>query len=160
MIEIRDGFIRDMDKEESGITGRVATFACILKQMDPKVYANLEEQGVNHQFYSLRWFMLLMCQEFDMSNVIRLWDALLSDPERFNFLNFVCVATVQTKRDIVLEGDFAECMETLQRATDSITDIRFLLNDAKAVMKAYIKMQESERQWIDLKDTIKGNFFV
>lgn len=81
--------------------------------MDPKVYANLEEQGVNHQFYSLRWFMLLMCQEFDMSNVIRLWDALLSDPERFNFLNFVCVATVQTKRDIVLEGDFAECMETL-----------------------------------------------
>lgn len=35
-----------------------------------------------------------------------------------------------------------------------------MLNDAKAVMKAYIKMQESEKQWIDLKDTIKGNFFV
>jgi hypothetical protein len=27
MTEIRDGFIRDMDKEESGITGKVATFA-------------------------------------------------------------------------------------------------------------------------------------
>ena len=77
--------------------------------------------------------MLLMCQEFDMSNVIRLWDTLFSDPERFNYLNFICVALVQTKRDICIEGDFAECMETLQRAADTITDIRFLLDDAKAV---------------------------
>lgn len=78
--------------------------------------------------------MLLMCQEFDMSNVIRLWDTLLSDPERFDFMNFVCVAAVRTQREKCLEGDFAECMESLQRATDSITDIRFLLNDAKAAM--------------------------
>jgi hypothetical protein len=134
MTEIRDGFIRDLDQEESGITGKVATFAAILKQLDPRVYNNLEEQGVNHQFYSLRWFMLLMCQEFDMSNVIRLWDSLFSDPERFNFLNFVCVAAVKTKREHCLEGDFAECMETLQRATDQITDIRYLLNEAKAQM--------------------------
>lgn len=96
MTEIRDGFIRDLDKEESGITGRVATFAALLQQLDPPIYNNLELQQVNHQFYSLRWFMLLMCQEFDMSNVIRLWDTLFSDPDRFNFLNFICVATVQT----------------------------------------------------------------
>lgn len=57
--------------------------------------------------------MLLMCQEFDMSNVIRLWDTLLSDPERFDFLNFICVASVLYKRDICVEGDFAECMENL-----------------------------------------------
>jgi hypothetical protein len=57
--------------------------------------------------------MLLMCQEFDMSNVITLWDTLISDPDRFHFLNFVCVAAVSYKRDICLEGDFAECMESL-----------------------------------------------
>lgn len=89
--------------------------------------------------------MLLMCQEFDMSNVIRLWDTLFSDPERFNFLNFVCVALVISKRDICLEGDFADCMESLQRATDSIADIRFLLNDAKGVLQRYLKVLRSER---------------
>ena len=31
MTEIRDGFIREMDQEKTGITGRVATFAEILK---------------------------------------------------------------------------------------------------------------------------------
>jgi TBC1 domain family member 13 len=91
----------------------VAEFAAILKVIDPQVFANLEEQQVNHQFYSLRWLMLLMCQEFDMSNVISLWDTLFSDPDRFYFFNFVCVASVLTKRDICLEGDFADCMESL-----------------------------------------------
>ena len=75
-----------------------------------------------------------------MSNVIRLWDTLFSDPERFNFLNFVCVATVLTKKEICIDGDFADCMETLQRATDSITDVRTLLNHAKVVLKKYLKI--------------------
>lgn len=35
MTEIRDGFIRDMDKEESGISGKVAAFAAILRVIDP-----------------------------------------------------------------------------------------------------------------------------
>ncbi len=69
-----------------------------------------------------------------MSNVIRLWDTLFADPERFNFMNFVCVATVLTQRDICIEGDFAECMESLQRATDHITDINVLLIDAKRLL--------------------------
>ena len=43
MIEIRDGFMRELDKEKSGISGKVATFAKILKVVDPLVYNNLEE---------------------------------------------------------------------------------------------------------------------
>jgi hypothetical protein len=48
MIEIRDGFLREMDKEETGINGKIATFSAILKVVDPYVWNNLEAQGVNH----------------------------------------------------------------------------------------------------------------
>jgi len=75
-----------------------------------------------------------------MSNVIRLWDTLFADPDRFQFMNFICVATVQTQREICLQGDFADCMENLQRATDSITDIRVLIRQAKNVLATYIKL--------------------
>jgi hypothetical protein len=61
MIEIRDGFLRELDREKSGITGKVKTYSNILKEVDPQVYQNLEDQNVNHQFYALRWHMLLMC---------------------------------------------------------------------------------------------------
>lgn len=73
-----------------------------------------------------------------MSNVIRLWDTLFSDPDRFEFLNFVCVAIVELKRDDVIDGDFAQCMETLQRGTDSVNDVRELLNMANKIYGKYI----------------------
>ena len=92
--------------------------------------------------------MLLMCQEFDMSNVIRLWDTLFSDPERFNFLNFVCVAAVRQKRKLCLTGDFAECLEGLQKATESITDVRILIDEATLNLDKYIKIKKKEeKKW-------------
>lgn len=43
MIEVRDGFLRELDQENSGITGKVRSFANILKVVDEPVYRNLEE---------------------------------------------------------------------------------------------------------------------
>lgn len=43
MMETRDGFLRELDKEEFGITGRVKAFSDILKVVDPVVYRNLKE---------------------------------------------------------------------------------------------------------------------
>jgi hypothetical protein len=82
-----------------------------------------------------------------MSNVIRLWDTLFADPNRFSFLNFVCAATVKTKRAICLHGDFAECMENLQKATESITDVRTLLNEANHIFERYLKLKMKDAIW-------------
>lgn len=99
MTEIRDGFLRELDRESSGITGKVYTYAKILKRIEPFLFNHLQEQNVNHNFYALRWIMLLLCQEFDMANVIRLWDTLFADIERFDFMNYVCVALVIRKKE-------------------------------------------------------------
>lgn len=66
MAEIRDGFQRDLDKESTGIKGKVQHFYDLLERVEPKMHAHLEGQGINPQFYALRWIMLLLCQEFDM----------------------------------------------------------------------------------------------
>jgi len=115
MTEVRDGFMRTLDHEETGIKGQILTYALMLKKVDPELYDYMEQIGINHQFYSLRWLMLLLSQEFSMPNVIRLWDTLLSDHNRFNFVNYVCLAIVEAKREHILEGDFSDCLEALQR---------------------------------------------
>jgi hypothetical protein len=51
--------------------------------------------------------MLLMCQEFDMPNCIRLWDTLFSDEGRYDFLNYICVAVVVQIRELIIDGDCA-----------------------------------------------------
>ena len=105
--------MRDLDKEKNGIDGKCKAMLSILKSVDYEVWVKLEQERVNPQFYALRWLMLLMCQEFDMANCVRLWDTLFADPNRYEFLNYVCVAIIIEVRDEILEGDFAACMENL-----------------------------------------------
>lgn len=61
MIELRDGFLRELDKEKSGIAGRIKQYSEIMKVVEPHAFHTIEQNQVNHQFYSLRWFMLLLC---------------------------------------------------------------------------------------------------
>ena len=127
MSEVQDGFMRDLDKESSGINGKCQAFDNVLRLVDPHVHSKLVYEKVNPNFYSLRWLMLLMCQEFDMPNCIRLWDTLFSDKKRYDFLNYVCVAIVVSVRDLIIEGDFAQCMETLQGQTNQVIDVPELI---------------------------------
>ena len=86
--------MRDLDKEQNGIDGKCRAMLKILKSVDLALWEKLEDERVNPQFYALRWLMLLMCQEFDMANCVRLWDSLFSDKKRYEFLNYVCVAII------------------------------------------------------------------
>jgi hypothetical protein len=57
--------------------------------------------------------MLLLAQEFDIANVIRMWDTVLSDHDRFTFVNFICVAMVESRRDYLMQNEFSECLACL-----------------------------------------------
>ena len=96
--------------------------------IDPEVSEKLTSEGVLTQFYALRWIMLLMCQEFEMPNCVRLWDTLLANnDENYEFLNFICASVVIKSRETIINGDFAMIMETLQGEHKSIPDVSGLL---------------------------------
>lgn len=79
MADLRDGFIRELDKEASGLQGHIHHYDRVLRAVDQPVWSEIaEEAQVSHQFYTLRWFMLLMCQEFELLCVLRLWDTLVA----------------------------------------------------------------------------------
>lgn len=71
--------------------------------------------GLEAHFYGLRWLMLLVAQEFSIHNVIKIWDTLLADHDRFTFLNFICIAMVIYRREALLKNEFGECLEMLQK---------------------------------------------
>jgi len=47
---------------------------------------------VDARYYSFRWLSLFLTQEFELPDVLRLWDSFLADRKRFRFPIFVCVA--------------------------------------------------------------------
>ena len=78
-----------------------------------------------------------------MSESIRLWYTIIADPKRFNFTNFICVALVSFVRDQIIDGDFACCMQNLQRASENVKDVRLLLDRANEVCATYNREEES-----------------
>lgn len=113
MSDLRDGFIRTMDSEETGINGKLQKFAQIFCQIDRPLYEHLEDQTVTPNFYALRWLMLMMAQEFELLNVIKVWDTLLSDTIRWNFVYYLSVASVSIRREKLIRSDFSDIMEGL-----------------------------------------------
>ena len=47
MAEIRDGFLRAMDNEPTGINGKIRIFSQLMLKVDPELYYHLQEMNVN-----------------------------------------------------------------------------------------------------------------
>merc|ERR1711884_126854 len=82
MSDIRDFFIKTLDKTETGITGIMVRFMDTLKARDLQTHARLQEQDLKPQFFAFRWLTLMLSQEFALPDVLRIWDSLLSDETR------------------------------------------------------------------------------
>ena len=97
-----------------------------MKIIDRPVYEKLEGHNtIIPPHNALRWIMLLVCQEFGLAKCVRLWDALLADSNRFEFLLYVYVAIIVLVREDILQDDFSGVvsMETLQAYGQRVTDI-------------------------------------
>ena len=151
MSDMRDGFIRTLDNEETGINGKIAKFTTIFAQIDLKLITHLEDNNVQPNFYALRQLMLWFAQDFELLNVIRIWDKLLSDPVRWNFGFYFAIALVQLKRDELLKGDFSDIMELLQRKRSLEVD-----EDETA----FIDKVMAQAKKICLKHTRKYDYFI
>ncbi|RXN18858.1 TBC1 domain family member 13 [Labeo rohita] len=92
MSENRDNFIKSLDDSQCGITFKMESVFSKLKEKDTELYMRLQEQNIKPQYFTFRWLTLLLSQEFLLPDVIRIWDSLFSDQDRFEFLIPVCCA--------------------------------------------------------------------
>ncbi|XP_025414226.1 TBC1 domain family member 13 [Sipha flava] len=114
MSEIRDFFIKTLDETDTGIVKMMQKVTDKLKENDPIVQNYLNKNEIYPQYYSFRWLTLLLSQEFSLPEVIRIWDSLFSDSQRFSFLINICCAMIVLIRDQILAGDFSTIVKLLQ----------------------------------------------
>ncbi|MCL4125860.1 UNVERIFIED_CONTAM: hypothetical protein GTU68_005127 [Idotea baltica] len=94
MGEMRDFFIRTLDHSSSGIGAVMDRLMRNLRHHDTQLFNHLQSQDLKPQYYSFRWLTLLLSQEFDMPDLIQVWDSLLADASGFSFLVQVCTAMI------------------------------------------------------------------
>jgi hypothetical protein len=83
------------DKSEFGILERMQKFLILLRKTDHEITELFEKQTLKPEFYSFRWLTLLLSQEFQLPDVLRIWDSLFADQgQNFEFLYYICCAMV------------------------------------------------------------------
>ncbi|KAK1298765.1 hypothetical protein QJS10_CPB14g01061 [Acorus calamus] len=93
-----------------------------------------QKNQVNPQFYAFRWITLLLTQEFEFHDVMRIWDSLLSNPLGIQeMLLRVCCAMVLCVKRELLGGDFAENLKLLQHYPP--IDIEYILHVSEELIR-------------------------
>jgi len=115
MSEIMNNFCKTLDASEVGIKGLMTKLNSVLKQKDPELWFHLENIQLDPQFYTFRWLTLLLSQEFELPDVLRLWDSLFADEKRFQLLLYVCTAMLVNMRGELLGMQFADALKLLQK---------------------------------------------
>eukprot|EP01114_Cavostelium_apophysatum_P013503 TRINITY_DN3283_c0_g2_i1.p1 TRINITY_DN3283_c0_g2~~TRINITY_DN3283_c0_g2_i1.p1 ORF type:complete len:457 (-),score=92.95 TRINITY_DN3283_c0_g2_i1:1237-2607(-) len=131
MSEVRDNFCKSLDKSILGVQGQLDKLTNLLKLKDVELWSDFQEKAVNTQFYGFRWITLLLSQEFELPDVLRLWDSLFSDPFRFEHLTYVCCAMLECIRERLLDGSFADNLKSLQNYP--IQDVHVILSKAEEI---------------------------
>lgn len=94
MGEMKDCFMKTLDESESGIKSLMQRLSKLLERSDVAVWTRLRDQDLHLQYYGFRWLTLLLSQEFPLPDVVRIWDAIFADNNRFQFLIQFCCAMI------------------------------------------------------------------
>ena len=129
LAESVDCFCKQLDHSMLDSHSTIGRFHALLAVLDPVLFRNMHEKTLDPRFYSLRWLSLLFSQEFELPDVLRLWDSLFGDHRRFEFLLFFACAAIILQRDSILSQGFSENLFLLQNYPP--TDMNLLIAKAR-----------------------------
>ncbi|KAJ5079284.1 tbc1 domain family member 13-like [Anaeramoeba ignava] len=125
MGEINNYFCQSLDSTSLGINATVSKIDFLIKKADFQLWNHLQKMQVYPYFYIFRWVSLLLSQEFTMPDLVRVWDSLFSDTNRFEFLTFFCAAMPICIRDSLLESNYSSSISILQNYPPISVDLLF-----------------------------------
>jgi hypothetical protein len=80
-----------------------------LEKTLPEIYNSLFKMGIEPEFYAYRWILLLFSQEFNMADIIFLWDTLLcffnygEEESLIEYLEYLCFGFLWELKDSITQ---------------------------------------------------------
>jgi hypothetical protein len=73
-VRIMDQMQNNFSETQTGMQGHLDKIDKLVAQLDPPLYANLASKHSIHFFFCFRWFLILFKREFNMNDIIYLWE--------------------------------------------------------------------------------------
>lgn len=148
MSEVRDLFIKSQDSCSTGVYGLLRRFSDILARREPLLAAHHAALRIEPTYYAFRWVTTLLSREFELPDVLMIWDCLFADRHRYLLLLHLCAAMLRCQRPALLAADFGRTLKLLQNYPP--VDTRVLID------AAYNIREEEGRDGVDPRPTTES----
>ena len=115
MADIKSSFDQN-DKKGTGFKAEILKKILII--IDKEIYDQLVLYDIKFEFFAYRWFITFFSQDFEMGDLLRLWDLIFSNENKFYYMFYISIALLLFKRDAILKNDMAGIMMEVQKFDD------------------------------------------
>ena len=112
----------NFDSDQEGLFLKSEILGKCLEIVDNNIFLNLKNKHIKNEFFCFRWFILLFAQDFEIDEVLRLWDLIFSHDNKNYFVFFICFGIIVLKKNIILREEMAEILQCFQNLNDIICD--------------------------------------
>lgn len=90
------------DEQQSGVQAQLKALREVIQVLDPPLHSHLESLDALAYFFCFRWLLVLFKREFQLEEVLRLWEAAWACPFTGHLLVYLAAAVlVHHRRDIM-----------------------------------------------------------
>ena len=119
MSKVSQSFVSANDK---GLEIKSFILTKCLEYVDEDIYKNLLRLNIRNEYYCYKWFILLFSQEFEINDLLKLWDLVLSHEDKYYYIVYLGIAILMMKKEVIVNGEMVDVMQTLQNFQDINVD--------------------------------------
>ena len=115
---VKNIYIRKLDYEPGGVYFRLDEINRLLKILDYELFLHLKRNKIKIEFYGFRWMTLFFTQDFEMPDILRIWDSIFGNNNIFEFLYLLILATIILKKKEIMKEQMSGIMMIIQNLED------------------------------------------
>ncbi|KAH0562175.1 hypothetical protein GP486_003128 [Trichoglossum hirsutum] len=142
------GFMERMERnflrDQSGMRDQLLTLDHLVQLMDPTLYLHLQSADSTNFFFFFRMLLVWYKREFELHDVLRLWECLWTDWLSSNFHLFIALAILEKHRNVIMDHlrYFDEILKYINELSNTI-DLQSTLIRAEALFRRFQRTVEA-----------------
>ena len=151
MHNLKDLFDKNEDKNDIGINGKVKRLKNMLKIIDKQLHDHLINSGFDFSVIAFRWISLMFSQDFLMMDLLRIWDYLLCNDDKYKNCYYFTLSIILMKKEKLMRNRINEIYEAFQNikdleVEDIISNAKYIENKCSTKFKEIMEKRKKKKK--------------
>jgi len=134
--EFNEFYEEEVYNSESKIKKQIDYIKFIVKNLEHDIFYSFKDLKIDIYLFVFRWYSLLFSQEFNLNCVLKLWDNILCQNNKYEYLNILVICALKLKKQDIISKDLSKIMNALQTFDDlDVEKMLYLIEKVKMDLK-------------------------